>query len=49
MVSVIVPFKFLHDFPLHSVCGNGGRVVSAQSLHGTGVDEIAEDNADFFS
>lgn len=38
MVSVIIPFEFVHDFPLHRVRANEARVVYAQSLHGTGVD-----------
>lgn len=50
MVSVVKQFELLHDFPVHRVCANGRREVCAQSLHGTGIDElISEDNRDLVS
>ena len=50
MVSMMIPFELLHDFPFHRVCGKGGREVTTQILHGTGVDEIiSEDNGGLLS
>ena len=44
MGSVVVPFESMHNFPIHWVCENGGRVLYAQGLHGTGVDETTFEN-----
>ena len=42
--SVLMHFELMHDFRLHRVCENGGRLVSAQGLHGMGVDEMISEN-----
>ena len=42
--SVLMHFKLLHDFRIHRVCENGGRVVYAQGLHGAGVNDLISEN-----
>ena len=49
MGSVIMLFEFIHDFPIHRVCENGGREVFAQVFHGMGVDVLLSEDDRVFS